>query len=80
MAIKQATSGKPPKKGGILKALLASPLVGSGIDLSRAREEERRLDIWRAASTARGMTASLSITIAMVAAFEPVSRPADEEG
>jgi hypothetical protein len=41
MAIGQATSGKPPKKGGILKALLASPLVGSGLDLSRAREEGR---------------------------------------
>jgi hypothetical protein len=45
MAIKQATSGKPPKKGGILKALLDSPLVGSGLDLSRAREEGRRVDI-----------------------------------
>jgi hypothetical protein len=45
MAIEQATSGKSPKKGGILKALLASPLVGSGLDLSRAREEGRRVDI-----------------------------------
>jgi hypothetical protein len=45
MPIKQATSGKPPKKGGILKALLASPLVGSELDLSRSREEGRRVDI-----------------------------------
>ncbi len=39
MAIKQLTPGNPPKKGGILKALLASPLVGSELDLARIREE-----------------------------------------
>jgi hypothetical protein len=36
---------KPPKKGGILKAVLASPLVGSELDLTRHREEGRKVDI-----------------------------------
>jgi hypothetical protein len=40
---KQATSGKPSSKGGILKALLASPLVGSELDLTRSREEGREI-------------------------------------
>ena len=44
-AVKQNVSGEPPKKGGILKALLASPLVGSDLDLTRAREEGRTVDI-----------------------------------
>ncbi|HUZ66209.1 MAG TPA: hypothetical protein VMU56_00965 [Beijerinckiaceae bacterium] len=43
--VNQTISGKPPKKGGILKALLASPLVGSGLDLARPREEGRKIDI-----------------------------------
>lgn len=44
-AVKQNVSGEPPRKGGILKALLASPLVGSDLDLTRAREEGRTVDI-----------------------------------
>ena len=44
-AVSQAISGEPPKKGGILKALLASPLVGSGLDLTRSREDGREVDI-----------------------------------
>jgi hypothetical protein len=44
-AVNQALSGEPSKKGGILKALLASPLVGSELDLTRAREEGRKVDI-----------------------------------
>jgi hypothetical protein len=38
-AVNQSISGDSPKKGGILKALLASPLIGSGLDLTRPREE-----------------------------------------
>ena len=44
-AVNQSLSGGPPKKGGILKALLASPLIGSELDLSRPREEGRKVDL-----------------------------------
>jgi hypothetical protein len=44
-AVNQAISGEPPRKGGILKALLASPLVGSELDLTRPHEEGRKVDI-----------------------------------
>jgi hypothetical protein len=44
-AVNQTISGVPPGKGGILKALLASPLIGSEIDLTRPREEGRKVDI-----------------------------------
>jgi len=37
--------GEPPRKGGILKALLASPLIGSELDLTRPREEGRKVDL-----------------------------------
>lgn len=35
---------EPPAKGGILRALMASPLVGSDLDLSRPRDEGRVVD------------------------------------
>jgi hypothetical protein len=44
-AVIQAMSGAPPQKGGILKALLASPLIGSELDLTRPRQEGRKVDI-----------------------------------
>lgn len=44
-AVKENVGGEPPKKGGILKALLASPLIGSELDLTRPREEGRKVDI-----------------------------------
>ena len=44
-AVNQSISGGPPRKGGILKALLASPLIGSELDLTRPREEGRKVDI-----------------------------------
>ncbi len=44
-AVNQSISGEPPKKGGILKALLASPLIGSELDLPRPREEGRKVDL-----------------------------------
>jgi hypothetical protein len=44
-AVSRTISGEPPRKGGILKALLASPLIGSELDLTRPREEGRKLDI-----------------------------------
>jgi hypothetical protein len=37
--------GEAPRKGGILKALLASPLIGSELDLTRPREEGRKVDV-----------------------------------
>ncbi|BBK31498.1 hypothetical protein EDC65_0302 [Stella humosa] len=44
-AINETIGGQPPRKGGILKALLASPLIGSDLDLPRPREEGRKVAI-----------------------------------
>jgi hypothetical protein len=44
-AVHQSLAGEPPRKGGILKALLASPLVGSELDLTRPRDEGRMVDM-----------------------------------
>ncbi|ESY63092.1 MULTISPECIES: hypothetical protein [Mesorhizobium] len=43
--IQQAVAGEPPKAGSILAALRRSPLVGSSLDLSRPREEGRKIDL-----------------------------------
>ncbi len=43
--VQQIVSGKPPHQGGILQALRRSPLVGADLDLSRAHEEGRRVDL-----------------------------------
>lgn len=44
-SVSQTIGGEPPKKGGILAALRRSPMVGADIDLTRAREEGRKVDI-----------------------------------
>lgn len=45
-AVKAAlVADEPPKSGGILSALRRSPLVGADLDLSRSREEGRRVDL-----------------------------------
>ena len=44
-AVNQSIAAEPPRKGGILKALLASPLIGSELDLTRPREEGRNVDL-----------------------------------
>lgn len=43
--VEGVVGGEPPRKGGILKALLASPLIGSELDLTRPREEGRKVEI-----------------------------------
>ena len=43
--VSQTITGAPPKKGGILAALRRSPLVGADLDLSRPREEGRKVEI-----------------------------------
>ncbi|MER8830569.1 hypothetical protein NKH73_31305 [Mesorhizobium sp. M0938] len=43
--IQQAVAGEPPKAGSILASLRRSPLVGSNLDLSRPREEGRKIDL-----------------------------------
>jgi hypothetical protein len=43
--IKALVSGKTSKPGDVLEALRSSPLVGSDIDLSRSREEGRKVDL-----------------------------------
>jgi hypothetical protein len=42
--VQRAIAGEP-EKGGILKALRRSPLVGADLDLARPREEGRRIDL-----------------------------------
>lgn len=42
-AVSQTIAGEPPKKGGILAALRRSPLVGADLDLTRPREEGRKV-------------------------------------
>jgi hypothetical protein len=44
-AITQKVSAEPRNKGGILKALLASPLIGAELDLTRPREPGRSVDL-----------------------------------
>ena len=44
-AVKALVAGEPPKAGGILSALRRSPLVGANLDLSRPREEGRKVDL-----------------------------------
>jgi hypothetical protein len=44
-AVSQTITGEPPKKGGILAALRRSPLVGADLDLTRVREEGRKVDL-----------------------------------
>lgn len=38
-------AGEPSRSGGILSALRRSPLVSADLDLSRPREEGRRVDL-----------------------------------
>jgi hypothetical protein len=44
-AVRKNIGSAPIKKGGILKALLSSPLIGSELDLTRPREEGRKVAI-----------------------------------
>lgn len=44
-ALKIAVAGEPPEPGNILTALRRSPLVGADLDLSRPREEGRKVDL-----------------------------------
>lgn len=43
-AVSQSMAGEPPKKGGILAALRRSPMVGANLDLTRPRDEGRKVD------------------------------------
>ena len=43
--ITQSIAGEPPSRGGILAALRRSPLVGADLDLSRPREEGRKVEL-----------------------------------
>ena len=44
-AVQQAVAGGSPKAGGILAALRRSSLFGADFDLSRPREERRKVDL-----------------------------------
>ncbi len=43
--ISRTIADEPPRKGGILKALRRSPLVGADLDLTRSREPGRKVDL-----------------------------------
>ena len=43
--VTQTITGETPQKGGILRALMASPLIGSELDLSRPHDDGRQVDI-----------------------------------
>jgi len=44
-AVKALVGGEPPRPGGILSAFRRSPFVGADLDLSRPREEGRKVDL-----------------------------------
>lgn len=44
-ALARATSGGPPRKGGIVRALRRSPLVGADLGLSRPHVGGREIDL-----------------------------------
>ena len=44
-SVTRSMAGESPRKGGILAALRRSPLVGADIDVTRAREGGREVDI-----------------------------------
>jgi hypothetical protein len=44
-AVGRTMSGEPPRTGGIVAALRRSPLVGADLDLSRPRDERRKIDL-----------------------------------
>jgi hypothetical protein len=44
-AVSKSIAGEPPRRGGILAALRRSPLVGADLDLTRPREEGRKVTI-----------------------------------
>lgn len=43
--VTKSIAGVPPSVGGILAALRRSPLVGADLDISRPREEGRKVDL-----------------------------------
>jgi len=43
--VSRTIAGEPPSKGGILRALRRSPLVGADLDLTRSRESGRKVDL-----------------------------------
>jgi hypothetical protein len=44
-AVSSSIAGEPPQHGGILAALRRSPLVGADLNLSRSREEGRKVHL-----------------------------------
>ena len=44
-AVGRIIAGQPPRKGGILAALRRSPLVDADLDLTRPRDEGRKIDV-----------------------------------
>jgi hypothetical protein len=44
-AVQRSMGGQPPSKGGVVRALLASPLIGSELGLTRPFEEGRKVRV-----------------------------------
>jgi hypothetical protein len=45
LTVSKSIAGEPPAVGGILAALRRSPLVGADLDLTRPREDGRKVDL-----------------------------------
>ena len=43
--LSRTIDGEPPNKGGVVRALRRSPLVGADLDLARSREDGREVDL-----------------------------------
>jgi hypothetical protein len=43
--VSRTIAGEPPRKGGILRALRRSPLVGADLDLARSGDAGRKVDL-----------------------------------
>ena len=43
--VRLSVEGEPPKKGGIVAALLRSPLIGSGVDIKRPVVPGRKVEL-----------------------------------
>ncbi len=44
-SVAETIGGEPPKTGGVLAALLRSPLVGADLYLTRMHDEGRKVDL-----------------------------------
>ncbi len=44
-SVAEAIGGEPPKTGGVVAALLRSPLIGAGLEFGRSHDDGRKVDL-----------------------------------